>query len=151
ARGGVAGQGQGQGRGQYGARGGGGQRGQFMVQRMTQRLQLTPAQQTALQTALTSAQQAAPPPSDDATPTDRRAAMRKVMDSAIAAIEPSLSAQQKQLLQQMRSGAQGQGQEQRNTAYVWVLRAGQSKPTPVQIQTGIADDTYTRVYSGLNA
>lgn len=144
-----AGGGQGQGRGQWaGRQGQGGGRGQMMVQRMTERLQLTPAQQTTLQNALQSAQQAAPPLGEDASPTDRRAAMRHVMDSAITALEPSLSAQQKQLLQQSRSG--GQRQETRNTAVVWVLRDGQTKPTPVRVETGIADDTYTLVYSGLN-
>ncbi|MFT3729381.1 MAG: efflux RND transporter periplasmic adaptor subunit [Terricaulis sp.] len=142
---------QSQGRGQWAGRGqGGGNRGAMMVQRMTERLQLTPAQQQTLQTALQSAQQAAPPLDEDATPASRRAAMRHVMDSAIAAIEPSLSAQQKQLLQQMRAANQsGQREETRNSAVVWVMRAGQSKPTPVRVETGIADDTYTRVLSGL--
>jgi HlyD family secretion protein len=129
---------------------GGAGRAQFMAARMAQRLQLTPAQQTTLMNALQSAQQAAPPAAEDASPSDRRGAMRRVMDAAIAALEPSLSAQQKQLLQQMRAGAQ-QRQEPRNSAVVWVLAAGQTKPHPVRIQTGIADDTFTRVYSGLNA
>jgi hypothetical protein len=30
------------------------------------------------------------------------------------------------------------------------LRNGQTKPTPVRVETGIADDTYTLVYSGLH-
>lgn len=127
-----------------------GGRGQFMAQRLTERLQLTPPQQQALQTALQSAQQAAPPPDENASPAERRGAMRRVTDVAIAAIEPSLNAQQKQLLQQMRSGA-GQRQEPRNSAIVWVLRDGQSKPTPVRVEIGSADDTYTHVLSGLQA
>ena len=71
--------------------------------------------------------------------------MRQVMNSAIAAIEPSLSAQQKQLLQQLRAGAQLRGQEPRNSIVVWVLRAGQTKPTPAPVETGIADNAYTLV------
>jgi HlyD family secretion protein len=146
-----AGGGQQQGRGQWGGRAaggqGGGQRGQFMVQRVTQQLSLTPAQQSALQTALQSAQQSAPPVADDATQQQRRAAMRRVMESAITAIEPSLSAQQKQALETMRSGGQQQGAEPHNFAVVYVLRNG--KPVPVRVETGIADDTYTLVYTGL--
>lgn len=141
---------QGQTRGAFAGRQG--QGGGRILQRMTERLQLTPAQQRALQTALQSALQSAPPPDENAAPGSRRAVMRRVMDSAIAAIEPSLTAQQKQLLQQMRAGAPGaQREETRNSAIVWVLRDGQQKPAPVPVETGIADDTYTRVLSGLQA
>jgi len=146
-----AGAGQGAGRGQWlGRQGqaGAGGRSQMMVQRMTERLQLTPAQQRTLQTALQSGEQAAPPLGDDATQADRRAATRHLMDQALAALEPSLTAQQKQVLQQSRAG--GQRQEIRNAAIVWVLRDGQTRPSPVRVETGIADDTYTLILSGLN-
>jgi|GEM_PF-996068 len=132
-----------------GAGGSGAQRAQFMLERMTTRLALTPAQQSAFQHAFTAAVQAAPPPAADATPADLRAATRRLVDGAIAAITPSLSAQQKQLLQQMRSGPQQPSPSPHNTSVVFVLRQGQSKPSPVVIQTGIADDTYARVLSGL--
>ena len=150
-RGGVAGA-QGASGGQRGnwsgnGQGGGGRGGQRMVQQMTQQLQLTPAQQATLQQAMQSAMQNAPPPSADGT-TDRRAAMRQARQAALAALQPTLSAQQRQLLAQMEQGG-GQRRQVRNQVVVWVLRNNQ--PTPVPIITGIADNTNTLVYSGLNA
>jgi HlyD family secretion protein len=149
-RGGAAGA-QGASSGQRGNASGGGQGGsrggQRMIQQMTQQLQLTPAQQATLQQAIQSAMQNAPPPSADGT-TDRRAAMRQARQAAMAALEPTLNAQQRQLLAQMQQGA-GQRRQVRNQVVVWVLRNNQ--PTPVPITTGIADNTNTLVYSGLNA
>ncbi|MFZ2028740.1 MAG: efflux RND transporter periplasmic adaptor subunit [Vitreimonas sp.] len=124
----------------------GGGRGQRIVQQMTQQLQLTPAQQATLQQAIQSAMQNAPPPSADGS-TDRRAAMRQARQAALAALAPTLTAQQRQLLAQMQQGA-GQRREVRNQAVVWVLRNNQ--PTPVVVSTGIADNTNTLLYSGLN-
>ena len=65
----------------------------------------------------------------------------------IAAIEPTLTAEQRTLLEQMRSGA-GPRREVRNQAVLWVLR--NNRPTPVLVETGIADNGYTLIYSGLN-
>lgn len=148
-RGGAAGQrasGGGQRGGGQGGQGGQGRGGQRMVQQMTQELQLTPAQQATLQQAMQAAMQNAPPPSADGS-TDRRAMMRQARQAAIAALQPSLSAQQRQLLAQMQQG-NGQRREVRNQAVVWVLRNAQ--PTPVVVSTGIADNTNTLLYSGLN-
>jgi HlyD family secretion protein len=130
-----------------GGQGDGGRGGQRMVQQMTQQLQLTPAQQATLQQAIQTAMQSAPPPSTDGT-TDRRAAMRQARQAAMAALEPTLTAQQRQLLAQMQQGA-GQRRQVRNQVVVWVLRNNQ--PTPVAVTTGIADNTNTLLYSGLNA
>lgn len=135
------------GRGQRtGAAGGGGRGGQRVIQQMTQQLQLTPAQQATLQQAIRSAMQNAPPPSADGT-TDRRAAMRQARQAALAAVQPTLSGQQRQLLAQMEQGA-GQRRQVRNQVVVWVLRNNQ--PTPVAVTTGIADNSNTLLYSGLN-
>jgi hypothetical protein len=65
----------------------------------------------------------------------------------LRALEPSLTEHQRQLLAQMRA-SQGQRREVRNQAVVWVLR--NNRPEPVQVVLGIADNTYTLVYSGLN-
>ena len=114
---------------------------------MTQQLQLTPAQQATLQQAIQSAMQNAPAPSADGT-TDRRAAMRQARQAALAALQPTLTAQQRQLLAQMQQGG-GQRRQVQNQAVVWVLRNNQ--PTPVVVSTGIADNANTLLYSGLNA
>ena len=47
----------------------------------------------------------------------------------------------------MRAGG-GPRQEVRNQAVLWVLR--NNKPTPVLVETGIADNGYTLIHSGLN-
>ncbi len=135
-------------RGNWSGQGGGGRGGQRMVQQMAQELQLTPAQQTAMQQAIQNAMQTAAPATSADGSTDRRAMMRQARQAAIAAIEPTLTAQQRQLLQQMQQGG-GQRRQVRNQAVVWVLR--NNTPTPVQVTTGIADNTNTLLYSGLNA
>lgn len=133
-------------RGNWGGGDGQGRGGQRMVQQMTQQLQLTPAQQATLQQAIQNAVQNAPPPSADGT-TDRRGMMRQVRQAALAALQPTLSASQRQLLAQMQQGG-GPRREVRNQAVVWVLRNNQ--PTPVVVWTGIADNTNTLLYSGLH-
>jgi HlyD family secretion protein len=77
----------------------------------------------------------------------RRGAMRQVRVQVIAAIEPTLTAQQRELLAQMRAGA-GPRQEVRQQAVVWVLR--NNRPSPVLAEIGVADSGYTLVHSGLN-
>ena len=128
-------------RGQGGGRGGG-------IERLAQQLQLTPAQQAAATTAMQNAMQSTPRPAEGATQSDRRAYMRRVREAAIQAIEPSLSAQQKQLLTQMRAGG-GQRRDVSRQAVVWVLR--DDKPSPVLVNIGIADNTNTLLISGINA
>src|SRR6185295_153272 len=110
-------------------------------------LQLTPAQQTAMQQAIQNAMQTAPPATSADGSTDRRAMMRQVRQAAIAAIEPTFTPQQRQLLQQVQQGG-AQRRQVRNQAVVWVLR--NNTPTPVQVTTGIADNTNTLLYTGLN-
>jgi hypothetical protein len=73
--------------------------------------------------------------------------MRRIREQVIAAIEPTLTAPQRELLAQMRAGA-GPRQEVRQQAVVWVLR--NNKPTPVQVEIGVADNGYTLIHSGLN-
>ncbi|MBS0385460.1 MAG: efflux RND transporter periplasmic adaptor subunit [Proteobacteria bacterium] len=126
-----------------GGQGGGGQR---MVQQLTQQLQLTPAQQATLQRAIQEAIQNAPPPGAQGA-SDRRAAMRQVRQAAMAALQPTLTAQQRQALQQVEQGF-AQRREVRNNVVVWVLRDNQ--PAPVLVATGIADNANTLLYSGLN-
>jgi HlyD family secretion protein len=126
---------------------GGGRGGQGRMQQMAQELQLTPAQQGMMSQAMQNAMQnATAPTGPDGTP-DRRAMMRQARQAAIAAIEPSLTPQQHQLLQQMQAGF-GQRRQVRNTAVVWVLR--NNTPTPVRVTIGIADNTNTLLYTGLN-
>lgn len=132
-------------RGNWSGRSGAGAQGR--MQQMAQDLQLTPTQQAAMQQAVQNAMQnPSAPTAADGTP-DRRAIMRQARQAAIAAIMPSLSAHQRQLLQQMQAGF-GQRREVRNSVVVWVLR--NNTPTPVAVTTGIADNTNTLLYSGLN-
>jgi hypothetical protein len=78
---------------------------------------------------------------------NRRAAMGRAREQVLREIEPSLTAEQRMLLEQMRAGG-GPRQEVRNQAVIWVLR--NNKPTPVLVETGIADNGFTLVHSGLN-
>jgi HlyD family secretion protein len=131
--------GQGEGRGQ---RGQGGGRGRGVAQ-IAEQLQLNEQQRAAAQTAFENAIAANPGGGGG----DRRGAMRRVREQVIAAIEPTLSAEQRQLLTQMRAGA-GPRREVRQQAVVWVLR--DNRPTPVLIEIGVADNGYTLLHSGLN-
>jgi hypothetical protein len=72
--------------------------------------------------------------------------MRRVREQVIAAIEPSLTAQQRELLAQMRAGA-GPRREVRQQAVVWVLR--NNRPAPALVEIGVADNGHTLLYSGL--
>lgn len=158
----LAGQGGGRGQGANNAQGGGGQggagqgRGQRGVAQLTQALELTPPQQetarTAFQAAMALMPRGAGGGGDQSASAGgggaRRAAMRQIREQVIRALEPSLSDHQRQLLTQMRA-TQGQRREVRTQAVVWVLR--NNRPEPVQVELGIADNTYTLVYSGLNA
>jgi HlyD family secretion protein len=78
---------------------------------------------------------------------DRRGAMRRIREQVIQAIEPTLTAPQRELLAQMRAG-NGPRQEVRQQAVVWVLR--NNKPAPVLVEIGVADNGYTLIHSGLN-
>lgn len=109
---------------------------------LAQQLELTEAQQASVQQAFQNAMQSA---NGGGQSGDRRAAMRRVREEAIRQIEPTLSARQRELLTQMREGG-GAAREVRRQAVVWVLR--NNKPTPVQVETGIADNGYTVLLSG---
>jgi len=141
SRRGASGEAQAQTRGEGGGQGG--QRGRGVAQ-IAESLQLNEQQRAAAQTAFENAQAANPRGQGGG---DRRGAMRRVREQVIAAIEPTLNAEQRVLLEQMRSGA-GPRQEVRNQAVVWVLRT--NKPTPVQVETGVADNGFTLIHSGLN-
>lgn len=145
--GGASGEAQAQTRGDRGeggrAQGEGGQRGRGVTQ-IAESLQLTDAQRAAAQTAFDNAMASNPRGEGGG---DRRAAMRRIREQVIAAIEPSLTAEQRELLTQMRAGG-GARREVRNQAVVWVLR--NNKPAPVLVETGVADNGYTLIYSGLN-
>ena len=141
SRRGASGEAQAQTRGEGGGQGG--QRGRGVAQ-IAESLQLNEQQRAVAQTAFENAQVANPRGQGGG---DRRGAMRRVREQVIAAIEPTLNAEQRVLLEQMRSGA-GPRQEVRNQAVVWVLR--NNKPTPVQVETGVADNGFTLIHSGLN-
>lgn len=130
----------GEGRGQ---RGQGGQRGGRGVAQIAESLQLNEQQRSAAQRVFDNAMAA----TQDGGGGDRRAAFRRIREQVIAAIEPTLTAEQRTLLEQMRAGA-GPRREVRNQAVLWVLR--NNRPTPVLVETGIADNGYTLVYSGLS-
>lgn len=129
----------GQGEGARGA----GQRGRGVAQ-IAEALQLNEQQRAAAQTAFESAMASAPRGQGGG---DRRAAMRRVREQVIQAIEPTLSTTQRELLEQMRAGA-GARQEVRQQAVVWVLR--NNRPAPVLVEIGVADNGYTLLHSGLN-
>lgn len=146
---GGAGEAQAQTRGERGERGqraggqGGGQRGRGVAQ-IAEQLQLNEQQRAAAQTAFDNAMAANPRGQGGG---DRRGQFRRIREQVIAAIEPTLTAEQRQVLEQMRAG-NGPRQEVRNQAVVWVLR--NNKPTPVLVETGVADNGYTLIHSGLN-
>jgi HlyD family secretion protein len=129
------------GRGERGGRGGG--RG---VAQLTEQLELTEPQQAAAREAFQNAAQSAPRPGQDAPQSERRAYMRSMREAALRAIEPTLSERQRQLLAQMREGG-GAQREVRREAVVWVLR--NNRPTPVQVEIGVADNANTLILGGL--
>lgn len=122
------------------AAGGQGARG---ASQLTQALELNEQQQQVARQAFQSAMASA----QGGGGSNRRAIMRQVREQVIRALEPSLSAHQRELLAQMRASA-GQRREVRQDAVLWVLR--NNRPTPVQVVIGIADSSYTLVHSGLN-
>ena len=124
---------------------GGGQRGRGVAQ-IAEALQLNEQQRAAAQTAFENAM-AAMPARGQGGGGDRRGAMRRVREQVIAAIEPTLTPQQQQLLAQFRSGG-GPRQEVRQQAVVWVLR--DDRPTPTLVEIGVADNTNALVHSGLS-
>ncbi len=146
--GGLFGGGQNAGQGAAGAgfgggQGGSGNRGAQMVQRMAERLKLDDKQTAALQQAMEDARASMPPPSADQDQSARRAQMRKMREAAFAAIEPTLTAEQKTLLEAMRK----ERDSTRSTESVlWVLR--DKKPVPVLVRLGVASDSNTEVLSG---
>jgi HlyD family secretion protein len=139
-----SGEAQAQTRGDRGRSGqGGGQRGRGVAQ-IVEALQLNEQQRTAAQSAFDNAMAASPRGQGGG---DRRGQFRRIREQVIAAIEPTLTADQRELLAQMRAGA-GPRREVRQQAVVWMLR--NNKPAPVLIETGVADNGYTLIYSGLN-
>ncbi|UPT63887.1 MAG: efflux RND transporter periplasmic adaptor subunit [Hyphomonadaceae bacterium JAD_PAG50586_4] len=145
-RGGVGGQAQAQQPGAGGGPGqGGGQgRGGRGVTQIAETLQLNEQQRAAAQTAFDNAMAATPRGEGGG---DRRAAMRRVRDQVIREIEPTLTAEQQQLLAQMRAGG-GPRQEVRQQAVVWVLRNNQ--PAPVLVEIGVADNANALLHGGLS-
>jgi HlyD family secretion protein len=142
---GRSGEAQAQARGQRGERGqgGAGQRGGRGVTQIVETLQLNEQQRAAAQTAFDNATAA----SSGQGGGDRRGQFRRIREQVIAAVEPTFTAEQRQLLEQMRAGG-GSRQEVRNQAVVWVLRS--NKPTPALVEIGIADNGYTLIHTGLN-
>jgi HlyD family secretion protein len=128
-----------------GGRGGqGGGRGGRGVAQLAEQLELTDAQRAEAQQAFQNAMQAGRP-GQDASQSDRRAFMRTARDTAIREIEPTLNERQRQLLTQMREG--GARREERRQAVVWVLR--NNRPQPAQVEIGVADNSNTVLYGGL--
>lgn len=77
---------------------------------------------------------------------DRRAARRQLRDQVIRELEPTFTSRQRELLEQMRAG-NGPRQEVRQQAVVWVLR--NTKPEPVLVEIGVADNANTLLHGGL--
>lgn len=124
--------------------GGGQGRGGRGVAQIAEALQLNQQQRAAAQTAFDNAMAATPRGEGGG---DRRAAMRRIRDQVIREIEPTLSAEQQQLLTQMRAGG-GPRQEVRQQAVVWVLRNNQ--PAPVLVEIGVADNANALLHGGLS-
>jgi HlyD family secretion protein len=124
----------------------GGGRGRAVAQ-IAEQLQLNEQQRAAAQTAFESAMASMPARGQGGERGGRRGAMRQVREQVIAAIEPTLTAEQRELLAQMRAGA-GPRREVRQQAVVWVLR--NNRPSPVLVEIGVADNGYTLLHSGLN-
>lgn len=144
-RGGASGaEAQAQTRGERAVAGGQG-RGRGVAQ-IAETLQLNDQQRAAAQTAFENAI-ASMPRGEGGVSGDRRTAMRRVREQVLRELEPSLSAEQRELLAQLRAGA-GPRQEVRQQAVVWVLR--NDRPTPVQVEIGVADNGYTLVHGGLS-
>ena len=125
----------------------GGDRAGRGVARLAETLQLTEAQQADARAAYEAAQQSAGErPSRDASPAERRAYQRRLRDAAISAVEPSLSAEQRQMLEAMRNAPPGARAAASRQAVVWVLR--NNKPEPVLVEIGEADDGFTALLGG---
>jgi HlyD family secretion protein len=127
-------------------RGGGGQR--RGVDQLAQSLELNEAQTAAARQAFQNAMQAGQRPGSDAAQGERRAFMRRIRDAAVVAIEPTLSAHQRDLLRAMREGARAR-RDVRQPAVIWVLR--NNRPVPVRVEIGVADNGYTLLHAGLEA
>lgn len=128
-----------------GERRGGGQGGRGRgVAQLAQSLQLNEAQRAQAQTAFENAMASTPRGEGRG---NRRAAMGRIREQVIREIEPTLTPEQRQLLEQLRAGG-GPRQDVRNQAVIWVLR--NNKPTPVLVETGIADNGHTLIHSGLD-
>ena len=127
-----------------GQRGGG--RGGRALTQMTEALELNEQQQAQARTAFQNAMAGMQGGGGEGGG-ERRAAMRRVRDQVIRDLEPTFSARQRELLTQMRQGGEGQ-REVRQEAVVWVLR--DNRPSPVQVEIGVADNGYTLIHSGLN-
>ncbi|MGE0829130.1 MAG: efflux RND transporter periplasmic adaptor subunit [Hyphomonadaceae bacterium] len=133
-----------------GQRGEGRRGGAQAVERLAEQLGLTEAQKTQASAALQEARQAAgQPPGAGASASERRAFARRMREAALRAIEPSLTAEQRQRLAQMRQGG-ADANTPRTTptraAIIWVLR--DNRPTPILVQLGAADDSYTELRGG---
>ncbi|MBL8549787.1 MAG: efflux RND transporter periplasmic adaptor subunit [Hyphomonadaceae bacterium] len=158
AKGGARQQGQAAGERQAGAQGGnqgggwrgggqGGGQGAGQQERLADALKLTDAQRAQMRQAMQTARASQGGQAGNAEPGARRAAMRRMREAALTAIEPTLTAEQRQLLAQFRAGAgAGPRQTPTRTAVLWVLRNNQ--PTPVRVELGVADDTYTELRGG---
>lgn len=126
-----------QARGERGGQGGGGRRGRGVAQ-IAETLELDETQRAAAQRAFENAVASA-------SGGDRRAGMRRAREQVIRELEPTLTPRQRELLAQMREG--GARREIRRQAVVWVLR--NNRPTPVQVEIGVADNGFTLLHGGL--
>ena len=125
-----------------GQRAAGGQRGGRGVAQIAEQLDLNEQQQAQARTAFQNAMAAA-----QGAGGDRRATMRRVRDQVLRELEPTLNDRQRELLAQLRQGGAAR-REVRQEAVVWVLR--NNRPTPVQVEIGVADNGYTLLHGGLS-
>jgi len=117
-----------------------GQRGGGLA--FVETLNLTDEQRQIARTAMQNARQ-----SGGSGSGDRRAMMRRARQAVLAALEPTLSVEQRTQLEALRAGGTAQGvQTPTQRRVIFVLR--NKRPVPVLIETGAADDAYTELRGG---
>ena len=135
--------------------GGQGGRGGMMGQRLVEQLDLDAGQQKqwAVIQADLRQKMAAAQAGANGDRSAMRDAMRKNLQEAIARLEPSLRPDQKTRLVALRAAmAQGGGRrggEAFTSGVVYVLR--DDKPTPIPVQVGPTDGSFTEIRGGLKA
>jgi HlyD family secretion protein len=124
---------------------GDGDRSGRMVERLKTELQLTDVQEAAVKQALAKlGQEAREGGQGPFTTTDRDGARQRLSMRIDQALAPLLTDAQKPAYEKWK-----QGRETTHTATLWVLGAG-GGPERRQVRTGLTDDQFTEIISGLD-